>query len=114
MEKLFQVPSERAQSPRGERQKEGERINREKLLSHAARGRVFVRRACRGGAWRDHTGPPPPLLPLGYLFSPICQKGDAAGGRDAQEHGPAERDPHPAMGGQDGPRGRRSAGAPPK
>ena len=27
-EKLFQVPSERAQSPRGEREKEGERINR--------------------------------------------------------------------------------------
>lgn len=28
MEKLFQVPSEKAQSPRGEWEKEGERINR--------------------------------------------------------------------------------------
>lgn len=28
MEELFQVPSERAQSPRGKREKEGDRINR--------------------------------------------------------------------------------------
>jgi len=32
--------------------------------------------------------PPPPLLHLIYLFSPICQNGNAAGGSDDQDHGP--------------------------
>lgn len=95
MEKLFQVPSERAQSPRGEREKEGERINRKNYF-HMQLGEGSL---CWGLVRGILKGPRrAPASSLSFIFSGLSAKtGDAAGGRDAREHGPAEWDPHPAM-----------------
>lgn len=74
MEKLFQVPSERAQSPRGEREKEGEQINRKNYfhtqLGEGSLCTGLVRGELEGTALR----PPPPLPSLVYLFSPSAER----------------------------------------
>lgn len=86
MEKLFQVPSERAQSPRGEREKEGERINRKKLLSHAARGRVFVCGAV-GGGLEGMALRPRLLFPPSFIFSAPSAKRVTQLGAGCSEQG---------------------------
>lgn len=68
MEKLFQVPSERAQSPRGEREKEGERINRENYFhTQLGEGSLCLRLV---GGELEGTAPPPHLLcSPSFIFS---------------------------------------------
>lgn len=85
MEKLFQVPSEKAQSPREGREKEGERINRKKLLSHAARGRVFVCGAV--GGVEGMALRPRLLFPLSFIFSASSAKRVTQLGAGCSEQG---------------------------
>lgn len=74
MEKLFQAPSERAQSPRGERERGGERINRENHF-HTQLGAGSLCAGLVGGSLKGpRRTPTSPALPR-LSFQPHLPKG---------------------------------------
>lgn len=111
MEKLFQVPSERAQSLRGESEKEGERINRKNYF-HMQLGEGSLCAGLARGSWKGPCCSPasPPLPRLS--FQPHLPKGQSGWGQGCSGAWPCRAGPSPCSG-QEGQTDRSPAGVPP-